>query len=73
MLYLQKGENLQCLQQVSCFFLDIPIDTAMYMYMYAFPYSVEPQLVHLSTFKCTLNNRRLFNSVTVDGSKRTFY
>ena len=36
MLYLQKGQNLQNLQQVSCFFLDIPKDTAMYMYMYGY-------------------------------------
>ena len=34
MFYLQKGQNLQDLHQVSCFFLDIPKDTAMYMYMY---------------------------------------
>ena len=36
MLYLQKRQNLQNLQQVSCFFLDIPKDTAMYMYMYGY-------------------------------------
>ena len=34
MLYLQKRQNLQNLQQVSCFFLDK--DTAMYMYMYGY-------------------------------------
>ena len=36
MLYLQKGQNLQkTLQQVSCFFLDIPKHAALYMFMYA--------------------------------------
>ena len=43
MLYLQKGV------QVSCFILDISKHAAMYMYMYAFPYCAELQLVHLST------------------------
>ena len=51
MLYLQKGKNLQCLQQVSGFFLDIPKHAAMYMYMYvyAFHHRAELQLVHLSS------------------------
>ena len=45
-LNLQKGENVQCLQQVSCFFLDIPKHAAMHMYM---SYRADLQLVHLSS------------------------